>query len=54
MTTIPNKHYVKRIQRNYTLSFKLQVVDAIEKGNMTYEQAQPIYGIQGRSTVLTW
>ncbi|MEZ8780981.1 IS3 family transposase, partial [Vibrio splendidus] len=49
-----NKHYVKRTQRDYTLGFKLQVVDAIEKGDMTYKQAQSIYGIQGRSTVLTW
>jgi transposase len=36
------------------LGFKLQVVSAVEKGDMTYKQAQKIYGIQGRSTVLTW
>ncbi len=52
--TIPNKHYVKRTQRDYTLGFKLQAVDAIEKGDMTYKQAQSIYGIQGRSTVFSW
>ena len=45
---------IKRTQRDYTLGFKLQVVAAIEKGDMTYKQAQKIYGIQGRSTVLTW
>lgn len=45
---------IKRTQRDYTLGFKLQVVDAVEKGDMTYKQAQKIYGIQGRSTVLTW
>lgn len=44
----------KRTQRDYTMGFKLQVVDAVEKGDMTYKQAQAIYGIQGRSTVLTW
>lgn len=44
----------KRTQRDYTLGFKLQVVSAVEKGDMTYKQAQKIYGIQGRSTVLTW
>lgn len=44
----------KRTQRDYTMGFKLQVVAAIEKGDMTYKQAQHIYGIQGRSTVLTW
>ncbi|QDF77010.1 IS3 family transposase [Shewanella marisflavi] len=53
MTTSHNP-YVKRTQRDYTLGFKLQVVDAVEKGDMTYKQAQAIYGIQGRSTVLTW
>ncbi len=45
---------VKRTQRDYTQGFKLQVVAAVEKGDMTYKQAQKIYGIQGRSTVLTW
>lgn len=44
----------RRTQRDYTIGFKLQVVDAVEKGDMTYIQAQQIYGIQGRSTVLTW
>lgn len=44
----------RRTQRDYTMGFKLQVVTAVEKGDMTYKQAQKIYGIQGRSTVLTW
>ena len=44
----------KRTQRDYNMGFKLQVVTAVEKGDMTYKQAQKIYGIQGRSTVLTW
>jgi transposase-like protein len=44
----------RRTQRDYTMGFKLQVVVAVEKGDMTYKQAQKIYGIQGRSTVLTW
>lgn len=50
--TIPAR--IKRTQRDYTLGFKLQVVAAVEKGDMTYKQAQKIYGIQGRSTVLAW
>ena len=45
---------VKRTQRDYSLAFKLSVVDQIEKGEMTYKQAQSRYGIQGRSTVLVW
>jgi transposase-like protein len=45
---------VKRTQRDYTLAFKLSVVDQVEKGDLTYKQAQERYGIQGRSTVLVW
>jgi transposase-like protein len=44
----------KRTQRDYTLAFKLAVVEAVEKGELTYKQAQHKYGIQGRSTVLVW
>ena len=44
----------KRTQRDYTLAFKLAVVEQVEKGELTYKQAQTRYGIQGRSTVLTW
>lgn len=45
---------VKRTQRDYTLAFKLAVVDQVEKGELTYKEAQRRYGIQGRSTVLVW
>jgi transposase len=45
---------VKRTQRDYTLALKLSVVDQVEKGNLTYKQAQDRYGIQGKSTVLVW
>ena len=45
---------VKRTQRDYSLAFKLAVVDQVEKGELTYKQAQVRYGIQGRSTVLVW
>ena len=43
---------VKRTQRDYTLAFKLSVVEQVEKGELSYKQAQQRYGIQGRSTVL--
>lgn len=46
--------YVKRTQRNYSLAFKLEIVDAVEKGELTYKQAQLRHGIQGKSTVLVW
>lgn len=45
---------VKRTQKDYNLGFKLAVVSQVEKGEMTYKQAQKTYGIQGRSTVLVW
>ena len=44
----------KRTQRDYTLGFKLAIVEQVENGDMTYKQAQKSYGIQGRSTVLVW
>lgn len=50
--TIPSR--TKRTQRDYTQGFKLSVVEQVEKGDFTYKQAQKHYGIQGRSTVLTW
>lgn len=43
-----------RSQRDYSLAFKLQVVSEVEKGELSYKQAQKKYGIQGRSTVLVW
>ena len=45
---------IKRTQRDYTLAFKLAVVEQVEKGELSYKQAQQRYGIQGRSTVLVW
>jgi transposase-like protein len=48
------KDYTKRTQKDYSLAFKLQLVDEIEKGCLTYKQSQKKYGIQGRSTVLSW
>ena len=49
-----NSKYLKRSQRDYSLAFKLQVVDEVEKGFLTWKQSQKKYGIQGRSTVLVW
>jgi transposase-like protein len=44
----------KRTQRDYTMAFKLAVVEQVEEGELTYKQAQAKYGIQGRTTVLNW
>jgi transposase-like protein len=44
----------KRTQKDYNLGFKLAVISQVEKGEMTYKQAQKTFGIQRRSTVLVW
>ena len=48
------KDYTKRTQKDYSLAFKLQLIDEIEKGCLTYKQSQKKYGIQGKVTVLMW
>ena len=45
---------VKRTQKDYTLAFKLQVVDEVEKGELSQDAAQRKYGIQGNATILVW
>lgn len=50
----PKNPRKKRTQRDYNLGFKLAVIAQVEKGELTYKQAQKAYGIQGRSTVLVW
>ena len=45
---------VKKSRYDYTLTFKLGVVARVEKGELTYKEAQEHYGIQGASTVLKW
>ncbi|WP_205487263.1 transposase [Aquimarina sp. BL5] len=49
-----HSNYVKRTQKDYSLSFKLQVVHEIEQGLLTRTQALDKYGIQARSTIRTW
>ena len=48
------KDYVKRSQKDYTMSFKLQVVSEIERGECSTTCAVRKYGIQARSTVVNW
>ncbi|WP_430412960.1 transposase [Kordia sp.] len=47
-------NYVKRTQKDYSLSFKLQVVQDIEQGELTRSQAVLKYGIQAKSTIRDW
>lgn len=49
-----NSSSQRKTQKDYSLVFKLHVVNEVEKGFLTYKQAQKKYGIQGRSTVLQW
>ena len=46
--------YVKRTQRDYSYSFKMQVVEEVESGSIGIKAAQRKYGIQGDATVRTW
>ncbi len=46
--------YVKRTQKDYTMSFKLQVVQEIEQGSLSTHEACRKYGIQARSTIVQW
>lgn len=46
--------YVKRTQKDYSMSFKLQVVQEIEKGGLSTYAACRKYGIQSRSTIVQW
>ena len=47
-------NYVKRTQKDYPLSLKLQIVQSIEQGKLTTTQATKKYGIQCRETVVNW
>jgi transposase len=46
--------YVKRTQKDYSMSFKLQVVQEIEQGGLSTYAACRKYGIQSRSTIVQW
>ena len=46
--------YVKRTQKDYSMSFKLQIVQEIERGQLTTTEATKKYNIQCRKTVVEW
>ena len=45
---------VRRSRYDYTLNFKLAVVERVERGELSYQEAQRHYGIQGPATILNW
>jgi hypothetical protein len=48
-----NFNYLKRSQRDHSMSLKLQIVGEIERGELSTTSAQRKYGIQARSTLMT-
>lgn len=54
MSENTSDQYVKRTQKDYTHSFKLQVVQEIERGELSTHGALRKYGIQARSTIVGW
>ena len=54
MQTSAKVGYTKRTQKDYTLTFKLQVVSEIERGAESTTGALKKYGIQSRSTIVGW
>ncbi|MCP1302150.1 hypothetical protein NK356_23530 [Chryseobacterium sp. S0630] len=49
-----NNHYVKRGQKDYSLSFKLAVVHEVESGSIGNRAAMRKYGIQVHGTITEW
>jgi transposase-like protein len=54
MKTSENNGYQKKTQKDYSLSFKLQLVHDIETGRLDRLNAHLKYGIQARSTITQW
>lgn len=46
--------YKKRSQKDYSMSFKLAIVQSVESGELSTTGACRKYGIQARSTVVNW
>ena len=46
--------YVKRTQKDYSMSFKVEIVQQIEQGKLSITEAGKRYGIQSYATVLNW
>ena len=54
MKTSEKSGYVKRTQKDYSISFKLQIVEEIELGQLSRTEACHKYGIQAKSTIREW
>ena len=49
-----DSQYIRRSSKDYSYSFKLEIVQQIERGELGLKEAQHKYGIQGNATVSTW
>lgn len=54
MEEVIRKEYVKRTQKDYSMSFKLRVVQEVEEGELSIKGSLRKYGIQSHGTVLNW
>ncbi len=54
MEELSQSVYVKRTQKDYSLSLKLQIVQEIKAGRLEIKECTKKYGIQSHSTVLIW
>lgn len=54
MEKVHGSIYLKRSQRDYSLSFKLGVVGEVERGELSLTDAARKYGIQGDGTIRRW
>lgn len=54
MENLQGNRYVKRTQKDYSMSLKLQIVQEIETGKLSISVATKKYGIQSRKTVVEW
>ncbi len=54
MTEETKRKYIKRTRKDYSMSFKLHVVQEIERGDLGIKAATRKYGIQVHSTVTNW
>ena len=54
MTEKVRKEYVRRTQKDYSMTFKLKVVEEVERGEISISAAKRKYGIQGGHTITVW
>lgn len=47
-------NYEQRVIKNYSSAFKLKVVNEIESGKLSINQAMEIYDIGGNTTISRW